>query len=141
MAFITPVSGGAQPVFATDVRNPVAAASTAVGQPVNLAGPKLDFYRVVANVSLAAQQDVNEYVSNVIQGVQRTSTVAMYQVDTVGGVGVISFGIYPTGAFGDSAANPPTTTDTAIFLARANITYTGIQLDTCQSLGFKLAAS
>jgi len=141
MAYITPVSGGAQPVFATDVRNPVAAASTAVGQPVNLAGPKLDFYRVVANVSLAAQQDVNEYVSNVIQGVQRTSTVAMYQVDTVGGVGVISFGIYPTGAFGDSAANPPTTTDTAIFLAAANVTYTGVQLDTCQSLGFKLAAS
>jgi len=141
MAYITPVSGGAQPVFATDVRNPVAAASTAVGQPVNLAGPKLDFYRVVANVSLAAQQDVNEYVSNVIQGVQRTSTVAMYQVDTVGGVGVISFGIYPTGAFGDSAANPPTTTDTTIFLAAANVTYTGVQLDTCQSLGFKLAAS
>jgi hypothetical protein len=141
MAFITPVSGGAQPVFATDVRNPVAAGSTAVGQPVNLAGPKLDFYRVVANVSLAAQQDVNEYVSNVIQGVQRTSTVAMYQVDTVGGVGVISFGIYPTGAFGDSAANPPTTTDTTIFLAAANVTYTGVQLDTCQSLGFKLAAS
>jgi hypothetical protein len=141
MAYITPVSGGAQPVFATDVRNPVAAASTAVGQPVNLAGPKLDFYRVVANVSLAAQQDVNEYVSNVIQGVQRTSTVAMYQVDTVGGVGVISFGIYPTGAFGDSAANPPTTTDTTIFLAAANVTYTGVQLDSCQSLGFKLAAS
>ena len=141
MAYITPVSGGAQPVFATDVRNPVAAGSTAVGQPVNLAGPKLDFYRVVANVSLAAQQDVNEYVSNVIQGVQRTSTVAMYQVDTVGGVGVISFGIYPTGAFGDSAANPPTTTDTTIFLAAANVTYTGVQLDTCQSLGFKLAAA
>ena len=141
MAYITPVSGGAQPVFATDVRNPVAAGSTAVGQPVNLAGPKLDFYRVVANVSLAAQQDVNEYVSNVIQGVQRTSTVAMYQVDTVGGVGVISFGIYPTGAFGDSTANPPTTTDTTIFLAAANVTYTGVQLDSCQSLGFKLAAS
>ena len=141
MAYITPVSGGAQPVFATDVRNPVAAGSTAVGQPVNLAGPKLDFYRVVANVSLAAQQDVNEYVSNVIQGVQRTSTVAMYQVDTVGGVGVISFGIYPTGAFGDSAANPPTTTDTTIFLAAANVTYTGVQLDPCRSLGFKLAAS
>jgi hypothetical protein len=141
MAYITPVSGGAQPVFATDVRNPVAAASTAVGQPVNLAGPKLDFYRVVANVSLAAQQDVNEYVSNCIQGIQRTSTVAMYQVDTVGGVGVISFGIYPTGAFGDSAANPPTTTDTTIFLAAANVTYTGVQLDTCQSLGFKLAAT
>ena len=141
MAFITPVSGGAQPVFATDVRNPVAAGASTAATPVNFAGPKLDFYRVVANVSLAAQQDVNEYVSNVIQGVQRTSTVAMYQVDTVGGVGVISFGIYPTGAFGDSAANPPTTTDTTIFLAAANVTYTGVQLDTCQSLGFKLAAS
>jgi hypothetical protein len=141
MAYITPVSGGAQPVFATDVRNPVAANSTAVGQPVNFAGPKLDFYRVVANVSIASQQDVNEYVSNVIQGIQRTATVAMYQVDTVGGVGVISFGIYPTGAFGDSTANPPTTTDTTIFLAAANVTYTGYQLDSCQSLGFKLAAS
>lgn len=141
MAYITPVSGGAQPVFATDVRDPVAANSTAVGQPVNFQGPKLDFYRVVANVSIAAQQDVNEYVSNVIQAVQQTATVAMYQVDTVGGVGVISFGVYPTGAFGNSAANPPTTTDTAIFKAAANITYAGIQLDTCQSLGFKLAAS
>jgi len=141
MAFITPVSGGAQPVFATDVRNPVAANSTAVGQPVNFAGPKLDFYRVVANVSIASQQDVNEYVSNVIQAIQQTATVAVYQVDTVGGVGVISFGIFPTGAFGNSAANPPTTTDTALFLAAANVTYTGYQLDTCQSLGFKLAAT
>ena len=137
MAFITPVSGGAQPVFATDVRNPVAAGSTAVGQPVNLAGPKLDFYRVVANVSLAAQQDVNEYVSNVIQAIQQTATVAMYQVDGT----IISFGVFPTGAFGNSAANPPTTTDTALFLATANITYAGFQLDSCTSIGFKLAAS
>ena len=141
MAYITPVSGGAQPVFATDVRNPVAASSTAVGQPVNFAGPKLDFYQVTANVSLAAQQDVNEYVSNVIQSLQRTCTVAMYQVDTVGGVGQISFGIYPTGAFGDSTANPPTTTDATIFKAAANITYTGVQIDTCSSVGFKLATS
>ena len=141
MAFITPVSGGAQPVFATDVRNPVAAGSTAVGQPVNFQGPKLDFYRVTANVSLAAQQDVNEYVSNVIQAIQSTCTVAMYQVDTVGGVGQISFGIFPTGAFGDSTANPPTTTSAALFLAQANITYAGFQLDSCTSIGFKLAAS
>jgi hypothetical protein len=141
MAFITVVSGGAQPVFATDVRNPVAAGSTAVGQPVNFAGPKLDFYRVTANVSLAGQQDVNEYVSNVIQAIQSTCTVAMYQVDTVGGVGQISFGIFPTGAFGDSAANPPTTTSSAIFLAAANITYAGVQLDSASSVGFKLATS
>jgi hypothetical protein len=134
MAFITPVSGGAQPVFATDVRNPVAAGASTAGTPVNFAGPKLDFYRVVANTTVAGQQDVNEYVSNVIQSLQGTCTVAMYQVDGV----AISFGIFPTGAFGDSAANPPTTTDSAKFLTAANITYTGFQLDSCSSVGFKL---
>jgi hypothetical protein len=138
MAYITPVSGGAQPVFATDVRNPVAANSTVVGQPVNLQGPKLDFYQVTANANIASQQDVNEYVSNVIQALQQTCTVAMYQVDTVGGVGQISFGIFPTGAFGNSAANPPTTTDAALFKAAANITYAGYQIDTCTTKGFQL---
>jgi hypothetical protein len=137
MAFITVVSGGAQPVFATDVRNPVAAGASTAATPVNFAGPKLDFYQVVANTSVAGQQDVNEYVSNVIQAIQGTCTVAMYQVDGT----AISFGIFPTGAFGDSAANPPTTVDTAKFLTAANITYTGFQLNSCTSIGFKLAAS
>lgn len=142
MAYFAPVNGDAQPVFALDTRNgPIAASSTVVGQPVQPQGPKLDFYRVVANVSLAGEQGVQEYVANVIQGVQQTATVAMYQVDTVGGVGVISFATYPTGAFGDSTANPPTTTSTAKFLLAANVAGTGFQLDTCQSLGFKLAAS
>jgi hypothetical protein len=137
MAFITPVSGGAQPVFATDVRNPVAAGASTAATPVNFAGPKLDFYSVTANTSVATQQDVNEYVSNVIQAIQQTCTVAVYQVDGV----QISFGIFPTGAFGNSAANPPTTTDSALFLAAANITYAGYQLDSAASVGFKLATS
>ena len=137
MAYITPVSGGAQPVFATDVRNPVAAGASTAATPVNFQGPKLDFYQVTANVSVATQQDVNEYVSNVIQSLQSTCTVAMYQVDGA----QISFGIYPTGAFGDSAANPPTTVDTTKFKTAANITYTGYQIDSCTSIGFKLATS
>jgi hypothetical protein len=61
----------------------------------------------------------------------------MYQVDGT----VLSFGIFPTGAFGDSTANPPTTVDTTKFLTAANITYAGYQLDSCTSIGFKLAAS
>jgi hypothetical protein len=137
MAFITPVSGGAQPVFATDVRNPVAAGASTAATPVNFAGPKLDFYSVTANTTVAGQQDVNEYVSNVIQAIQQTCTVAVYQVDGT----QISFGIFPTGAFGNSAANPPTTTDSALFLAAANITYTGFQLNSAASVGFKLATS
>ena len=137
MAYITPVSGGAQPVFATDVRNPVAAGASTAGTPVNFQGPKLDFYSVTANANVATQQDVNEYVSNVIQAIQQTCTVAVYQVDGT----QISFGIYPTGAFGNSAANPPTTTDSALFVAAANITYAGYQLDSAASVGFKLATS
>ena len=45
MAFITPVSGGSQPVFATDVLNgPIAQdANIAAQGPTNFQGPKLDF--------------------------------------------------------------------------------------------------
>jgi hypothetical protein len=133
MAYITVVSGGSQPVFATDVLNPVAPGASTAATPVNFAGPKLDFFRVVANTSVASQQDVNEYVANVIQAVQQTATVAMYQVDGT----VLSFATFPTGAF----ANASTNTSSAVFLAAANVTYTGYQLDTCTSIGFKLSAS
>jgi hypothetical protein len=133
MAYITPVSGGAQPVFATDVLNPVAAGASTAATPVNFAGPKLDFFQVTANTTVAGQQDVNEYVSNVIQAIQQTATVAMYQVDGV----QISFGVFPTGAFANAATN----TSAAEFLAAANVTYTGFQLNSCTSIGFKLATS
>lgn len=138
MAYITKVSGGAQPVFATDVLNPVAAGASTAATPVNFQGPKLDFFRVVANTSVAGQQDVNEYVSNVIQAIQQTATVAIYQVDGT----QISFATFPAGAFGNIDATDSTAeADPAIFLAAANVTYTGFQLNSCTSIGFKLAAS
>jgi len=126
MAYITISSGDAQPVFATDVLNgPVSPSASTAGQPVNFAGPKLDFFRAVANTTVVGQQGVNEYVSNVIQAVQQTSTVAMYQVDGT----VLSFGVFPTGAFANAA----------VFLAAANITATGYQLDSATNAGFKLS--
>ena len=128
MAFITKVHGDAQPVFATDVATgPVSADAATAATPVNFAGPKLDFFRVVANTSVVSQQGVNEYVANVLQAVQQTSTVAMYQVDGT----VLSIAVFPQGAFVNSAA----------FLAAANVTTTGYQLDSCTSIGFKLSAS
>ena len=128
MAYYTPVNGDAQPVFALDVRNgPVSPSAATAGTPVQPAGPKLDFFRAVANTTVVSQQGVQEYVANVINAIQQTSTVAMYQVDGT----VLSFAVYPTGAFADAAA----------FLAAANITYTGYQLDSATSIGFKLAAS
>ena len=128
MAYITVVSGSAQPVFATDVLNgPVAPSAATAGTPVNFAGPKLDFFGAVANTTVVGQQGVNEYVSNVIQAIQQTSTVAMYQVDGA----TLSFGVFPTGAFANAAT----------FLAAANITATGFQLDSATNVGFKLAVS
>ena len=132
MAFITPVNGDAQPVFALDVQNgPVSPSASTAATPVQPAGPKLDFFRVVANTTVVSQQGVQEYVGNVIQAIQQTATIAMYQVDGT----VLSFATYPTGAF----ANASTNTSAAVFLAAANITYNGYQLDSATSVGFKLS--
>ena len=128
MAYITRVNGDAQPVFALDVRNgPVSPSAATAATPVQPQGPKLDFFRAVANTTVAGEQGVQEYVANVINAIQQTSTVAIYQVDGT----VLSFAVYPTGAFANAA----------VFLAAANITYTGFQLDSATSIGFKLAAS
>ena len=101
MAYITIVSGGAQPVFATDVRNgnPAQTANLAAGGPVNFQGPKLDFFSLTANSSLAVSGagNANGYVSNVIQAIQQTTTVAMYQVDPASPA-ILNLAVYPTGA-------------------------------------------
>lgn len=129
MAYLTPVNGDAQPVFALDVQNgPIAASASTTGATATVqpAGPKLDFVRFVANNSMATQSGVQEYVANVIQALQQTCTVAMYQVDTT----ALSVAYYPTGAFANAATA----------LAAANITFTGYQLDSATANGFKLSA-
>ena len=127
MAYITPVNGDSQPVFALDTRNgPVAPGTSLAGAPVQPQGPKLDFFRAVANTRINGEAGVREYVANVIQAVQQTATVAMYQVDGV----ALSVAVYPTGAFANAT----------VFLAAANITYTGFQLDSATNNGFKLSA-
>jgi len=99
MAILTKVNGDAQPVFALDVQNGsvLASANIAAAGPVQPAGPKLDFFSVVANASLVAQGGVNGYVSNVLQAIQQTSTIAMYQVAADGVT--LSVAVFPTDAF------------------------------------------
>lgn len=127
MAYFTRTNGDSQPVFALDVQNgPVAPATSLAGVPVQPQGPKLDFFRAVANTSINGEGGVNEYVSNVIQAIQQTATVAMYQVDST----ALSIAVYPTGAFANAAT----------FLAAANITATGFQLNSATANGFKLSA-
>jgi hypothetical protein len=130
MAYYTPANGDAQPVFALDVQNgPVSASATTSGTPVQPQGPKLDFFQVTCANTNASLQGVQEYVANVIQAIQQTSTVGMYQVDGV----QISFGVYPTGAFANAA----------IFLAAAQTAnLAGVNgAVSATNVGFKLATS
>ena len=130
MAQFPRVNGDAQPVFALDVQNgPVAPSASTAGTPVQPQGPKLDFFQVTCANTNATLQGVNSYVANVIQAIQQTSTVAMYQVDGT----QISFAVYPTGAFAN----------TATFLAAAQTANAaGVNgASSCTNVGFKLATS
>ena len=106
MAYITVVSGGAQPVFATDVLNGSVAqsANLANASVTNFQGPKLDFYSVNANSSLGVSGagNVNGFVSNTLQAIQQTSTVAMYQVNPAAPT-VLNVAVFPVGAFANAA--------------------------------------
>lgn len=102
MASLTKVSGTTQPVFAIDVRNGSIAntANIAAQGPVNLAGPKLDFFSLTANSALSASGAANAsgYINNVLQAIQQNGTVAMYQV-TPTDAAVLNIAIYPVGAY------------------------------------------
>ena len=126
MAFITKVSGGSQPVFATDVLNgPIAQSANIAAQgPTNFQGPKLDYFSVTANASVASQGGVNGYVANVIQAVQQTATVAIFQVGS--NPAVMNFAVYPTGAFANTATFVAAvqTANAAIGVPTANVSGT-----------------
>ena len=108
MAFITVVSGSAQPVFATDVLNGnVAQGANLAAQAVtNFQGPKLDFYSVVANTALTGNiggpaTASNGFISNTLQAIQQTSTVAMYQVSPTS-TSVLNVAVFPVAAFANA---------------------------------------
>ena len=112
MATLTPVSGGSQPVLHMDVGNTVLqTANIASAGPVQPQGPKLDFFSLTANASLANEGGANEYVANVLNAIQNGTTatvdgrdvliggatVAFYQVGP--SPAVINLAVYPTGTY------------------------------------------
>ena len=99
MAQFTKTNGTAQPVFALDVANGSIAgtANVAAQGPVQIAGPKLDFFSFTANAALTNAGNVNGYLSTLLQAIQQTGTIAMYQAGAV--AGVINLAIYPSGAY------------------------------------------
>ena len=100
MAGFTKTNGTTQPVFHMDTGNAqiVGTSNIAATGSVNFQGPKLDFFSVVANGSLISSGNVNGYINNLLQAIQQTGTVAMYQVSPAAPT-ILNLAVYPTGAY------------------------------------------
>lgn len=109
MASLTRVNGTTQPVFNLDVRNGsiLGTANIAAQGAVQPQGPKLDFFSLVANASLASAGNVNGMLNNAFQSIQSGGgivdggaggTIAMYQVSPASPT-ILNIAIYPTGAY------------------------------------------
>ena len=123
MATFTKTNGTTQPVFALDVANgSIAGTANAAAQgSVQVAGPKLDFYTLIANTALTtttgAVANVNGFINQSMQGIQSVGTVAMYQISPLSSANALAVAIYPSGSYANAAT----------FLTAANIAFTGYQ--------------
>lgn len=106
MAQIPVVSGGSQPVFATDTLNGSQLSANVTyapaGTPVNFQGPKLDFFGFALPSNAFNQAGVNGAIELALQTIQQVATVAMYQVSNTASAVNFSVATYPTGAFNTS---------------------------------------
>ena len=135
MASIPLVSGGSQPVFATDTLNgPQQAANatyTPVGTPVNFMGPKLDFFGIDLGADPSAEAGVNGAIQALLQSIQIEATVAMYQVAATANATNFSVAVYPTAAYtaaGLQAQIRALGTVSGYDFAAANVTNVGFRL-------------
>ena len=104
MAEFTRTHGNAQQVFHIDTGNGSLSGALAASAPVNVTGPKLDFFKIIVENASNAARDLQSEVGTglaveaILENIQTTSTVAVYQVED-DSTGQISVGIYPTGAY------------------------------------------
>jgi hypothetical protein len=147
MASITKVSGGSQPVFATDTLNGPQLSSTATytpaGTPTNFMGPKLDFFGMDLGADPSGEADVNGMLVTLLQSIQQTSTVAIYQVAATGNVTNFSVATFPTGAFNTATNGTDNSAATLQAQIRALGTVAGYDLSgaTVTNVGFRLAST
>jgi hypothetical protein len=147
MPALTITSGGSQPVFATDTLNgPQLAATTTytpAGTPTNFMGPKLDFFGCDLGADPSTEAEVNGMLQTLLQSIQRTATVAIYQVAATANVTNFSVATYPTGAFNTATDGSDNSAATLQAQIRALGTVAGYDLSgaTVTNVGFRLASS
>ena len=147
MPALTITSGGSQPVFATDTLNgPQLAATTTytpAGTPTNFMGPKLDFFGCDLGADPSTEAEVNGMLQSLLQSIQRTATVAIYQVAATANVTNFSVATYPAGAFNTATDGTNNSAATLQAQIRALGTVAGYDLSgaTVTNVGFRLAST
>ena len=147
MASLTITSGGSQPVFATDTLNgPQLAATTTytpAGVPTNFMGPKLDFFGMDLGADPSTEAEVNGMLQTLLQSIQQTATVAIYQVAATANTTNFSVATFPTGAFNTALDGTDNSAATLQAQIRALGTVAGYNLAgaVVTNVGFRLASS
>jgi hypothetical protein len=147
MASLTITSGGSQPVFATDTLNgPQLAATTTytpAGTPTNFMGPKLDFFGMDLGADPSTEAEVNGMLQTLLQSIQQTATVAIYQVAATANTTNFSVATFPTGAFNTALDGTDNSAATLQAQIRALGTVAGYNLTgaVVTNVGFRLASS
>jgi hypothetical protein len=147
MPALTITSGGSQPVFATDTLNGPQLASTTTytpaGTPTNFMGPKLDFFGCDLGADPSTEAEVNGMLQTLLQSIQQTATVAIYQVAATANVTNFSVATFPTGAFNTATDGSDNSAATLQAQIRALGTVAGYNLAgaTVTNVGFRLASS
>jgi hypothetical protein len=153
MAFFPPANGDAQPVYALDINNGAQTGDISSAALVQMAGPKLDFFKVIVQNGSQQAVDITNQLGNVTNGVftpgvvvqinqaiQRTATIAMYQVEA-DTTGQISYAIYPSGAYTAATLDATLKALGNVQITASNGTVTGVNVSGTDvtDVGFKLA--
>ena len=153
MAFFPPANGDAQPVFALDINNGAQTGDISSAALVQMAGPKLDYFKVIVQNGSNQAVDITNQLGNVTNGVftpgvvvqinqaiQQTATIAMYQVEADTS-GQISYGIYPAGAWTAATLDAALKALGNVQITASNGTVTGVNVSGTDvtTAGFKLA--
>jgi hypothetical protein len=154
MAYFPPFNGDAQPVFALDINNgPQTGNIGSTDALVQMAGPKLDFFKVLVKDGSAGAIDLRTQlggysggvftpgvVVQLNQAVQNTATIAMYQVEG-DNTGQISYGVYPSGAWTAATLQTALQALGNVQITSSDGTVTGVNVSgtLVTNPGFKLA--
>ena len=154
MAYFPPFNGDSQPVFALDINNgPQTGNIGSTDALVQMAGPKLQFFKVLVKDGSATAVDLRDQlgsysagvftpgvVNQINQAVQLTATIAMYQIEG-DDTGQISYAVYPAGAWTAATLQTALQALGNVQITSSSGTVTGVNVSgtTVTDPGFKLA--